>query len=347
MIATVEELVVPTIFDVAEAAGVSIASVSLVLNDPETPRVGKARREEIIRIANRIGYKPNLLARGLSNHGTGIVGLIVPMRDAIFFNPFITEFLSGIQTCLVENHYHLMIYSHDSKRGKITHSQIVQSKCADGMIVINTRLCTKSDIQGTIRELDSARVPFVMINSYCGGEINYVGMDYEQIGYDVGEYLCRRGHQKIAFVGGAEASPASPPMLAGFRRALTAHHVALPDRFVAYGEYDSETVRKVMRRFLKLKDRPTSIFCTGDQMVPDIYGVAKEEKLKIPEDLAVVGRGDVNFAALLTPTLTTVKLPLFEIGRRAAELLVKSLNQPNIEPRKILLSSHLVTRESA
>lgn len=337
----------PTIFDVAEAAGVSIASVSLVLNDPETRRVGKARRQEIIRIADRLGYKPNLLAKGLGNHGTGIVGLVVPMRDAIFFNPFITEFLSGIQTSLVENHYHLMIYSHDSKRGKITHSQIVQSKCADGMIVINTRLCTADDIRGTIHELDAARVPFVMINSYCGGEINYVGMDYDAIGHSVGEYLCQRGHRRVAFVGGAERSPASPPMLAGLRRALAAHGVALPARFVTYGEYDAETVRRVMRRLLKLKDRPTAVFCTGDQMVPDIYAAARAEGFGIPADLAVVGRGDVNFAALLTPTLTTVRLPLFEIGRRAADLLIRSLNRPGEPPQQILLPSELVVRESA
>jgi LacI family transcriptional regulator len=177
----------PNIFDVAEAAGVSIASVSLVMNDPETRRVSSAKRQEILRAARHLGYTPNLLAKGLGNHGTGIIGLVVPMRDAIFFNPFITEFLSGIQTSIVENQYHLMIYSHDSKRGKITHSQIVQSKCADGMIVINTRLCTADDIRGTIHELDAARVPFVMINSYCGGEINYVGMDYDAIGFSVGE----------------------------------------------------------------------------------------------------------------------------------------------------------------
>ncbi|MGH9847171.1 MAG: LacI family DNA-binding transcriptional regulator [Blastocatellia bacterium] len=337
----------PTIFDVAEAAGVSIASVSLVLNDPETPRVGKARRKEIIRLANQLGYKPNLLAKGLRDQGTGIVGMVVPMRDAIFFNPFITEFLSGIQTFLVENHYHLMIYSHDSKRGKITHSELIQSKATDGMIVINTRLSTKADIQGTIKELDAARVPFVMINSYCGGQINYVGMDYEQIGHDVGEYLCQRGHQRIAFIGGAQASPASPPMLAGFRRAIEARGVALPDRFVAFSEYDSESVRKITRRLLKLKHRPTAIYCTSDQLVPDIYSVSKEEKMKIPRDLAIVGRGDVNFAALITPTLTTVRLPLFEIGQQAAELLVKSLRRPGAEPRKILLPSHLVPRESA
>ncbi|NOT60528.1 MAG: LacI family DNA-binding transcriptional regulator [Acidobacteria bacterium] len=337
----------PTIFDVAEAAGVSIASVSLVLKDPDTPRVGQARRQEIIRIANRLGYKPNMLAKGLKSQGTGIIGMVVPMRDAIFFNPFITEFLSGIQTHLVEKHYHLLIYSHDSQRGKITHSELIQSKAADGMIVINTRLSTKADIQATIKELDAARVPFAMINSYCGGKINYVGMDYEQIGYDVGEYLCQHGHRKIAFLGGAQGSPASPPMLAGFKRALAAQRVTLQERFIAFSEYESEAVRKLTRRWLKLKDRPTAIYCTSDQLVPDIYAVAKEEKLTIPRDLAVVGRGDVNFAALLNPTLTTVRLPLFEIGRRAAELLVNNLNQPNAQTQKILLPSQLIARESA
>lgn len=215
------------------------------------------------------------------------------------------------------------------------------------MIVINTRLSTKADIQATIKELDAARVPFVMINSYCGGDINYVGMDYEQIGYDVGEYLCQRGHRKIAFIGGAQDSPASPPMLAGFTRALEKHAVALPNRLVVFREYDSATVRKLTRRFLKLKDRPTALYCTSDQLIPDIYAVVKEVQMRIPQDLAVVGRGDVNFAALLTPTLTTVRRPLFEIGRCAAELLVKNLSQPGGQPQKFLLPSQLIPRESA
>lgn len=337
----------PTIFDVAKAAGVSIASVSLVINDPHTPRVGNAKREEILRIAKKVGYSPNFLAKSLRTHGTGIVGLVVPMHGAIFYNPFIAEVLSGIQTYLSENSYHLIVYSHTSAHGKITRTQLMQSKCTDGLIFINTRLCTENDIQGTIRELQSARTPFVMINSYCGGEINYLGVDEFQIGHTAAKYLCDRGHQKIALIAGSKQSPASPPLIEGFQRALSEAGVKVNKRWLTYGEFDRDVIRAAAGRLLKSKERPTAVFCASDQMVPDLYEFLKQEQVRIPEDLAVVGRGNLMFASYLAPSLTTVHVPAFDLGYKAAGQLIKSLNDPTARPQQALLPCQIIQRESA
>ena len=126
----------PTIHDVARMARISTAAVSLVMNDHNTSRVSAARRRQILKIAEEIGYAPNGLAKALLHGETRIIGLIVPMRDPIFFNYFIAEVLSGIQACLIERGYHLMIYSHGADTGRVTRNELMQSRYVDGVIVV-------------------------------------------------------------------------------------------------------------------------------------------------------------------------------------------------------------------
>lgn len=339
----------PTIFDVARAANVSIASVSLVLRDPETRRVGAKKRQDILRIAKQTGYVPNLLARGLSNHGTGIVGLAIPMRDPkVSFNPSIADMLAGIQSTLLEQDYHLMFYSHKSDKGKITHSQIIRSKCTDGLIFINTRMCTAEDMTATIRELNSAHIPFVMINS--GQEqtgINYVGVDDYAIGGLAADYLFQRGHRKIGTIAGSRTSPTSAILLRSFRTRLGSLGVTLQEKWLGYSEFERRPTHDLVRAWLGKKDRPTAIFCTTDQIVPFAYEALQAENIRIPTDMAVLGRGDLPYAAYLNPPLTTLTVPIFEIGRKAAQLLIDSLKDRDRSPQQILLPSNVVERSSA
>lgn len=186
-----------TIHDVARKAKVSIAAVSLVMNDPHTARVGPTKRQIIIDTARELNYSASGIAKALSNGEPRIVGLLVPMRDPIFFNYFIAQVLSGIQEVLVARGYHLMIYSHRTQTGRVTHDQIQQSRFADGMIVLNTRMCTAQNEHDTIADLQRAKIPFVMANAYSGSEpINYVGMDDYQAGWRAGKTLISKGHKR-------------------------------------------------------------------------------------------------------------------------------------------------------
>ncbi len=337
----------PTIVDVAREAKVSTAAVSLVLNDPHTNRVGQDKKKEILRVAKRLGYAPNGLAKALIQGSTRILGLVVPLRDPIFFNYFIAEVLSGIQSCLMERNYHLMIFSHSAKSGKITRSQILRSKFVDGLIFINTRMCTDADMDATIQEVSTAEIPFVMVNAYYGhSAINYVGVDDRQIGYAAGAYLLDKGHRRIALLDGARRSPMRVPLAEGFQKALRDRDVRWDPALSAFGEFDSDTTRKAALAWFRLKERPTAIFCSDAQMAPNLYEFLRDANLRIPQDVAILGRGDFISNRYLTPRLTTLRLPTFEMGGRAAELLVNSLGGQNRVPQRILLPSELIERES-
>jgi DNA-binding LacI/PurR family transcriptional regulator len=339
---------VPTIFDVAKAANVSIAAVSLALSDPKTTRVGPEKRKAILSAAKRLGYTPNVLARGLHRLGTRILGLIVPMRDPIFFNLFIAEVLTGIQQCLIERGYHLIIYSHSDGRGRITSNEVIQSKATDGLIFINTRVCTKRDMRASIRELGQAGIPFVMINgAQEESGINYVGVDERQLGVLAAEFLASQGHRRIGMLSGPRTSPTTALMLGGFQEGLARHGVEWREEWSVFGDYQRDQTRKAVRQILEMKQAPTALFCSSDQMVPDVYEQVREQGASIPGDLAILGRGDLVYAQYLEPPLTTIRVPMRKIGFEAAGLLIDQLVDRRSETRKLLLQGEIVRRGSA
>src|ERR1700733_9497641 len=168
----------PKLSDIAKRVGVSTAAVSLALNKGETTRVSAKKRAEILRVAEDMGYYPNELARALAERRTRLLGLVVPLRDPIFFNQFIAQALSGIQNTLMRRGYNLLVFSPSGKPGRVTRDQIMESRFTDGLILINTRSCTVQDVNETIKELNAAHIRFSMINSYYDrAPINYVGVD--------------------------------------------------------------------------------------------------------------------------------------------------------------------------
>lgn len=338
----------PNIFDVARVANVSIASVSLVLKDPETSRVGRAKRAEILKAAKELGYSPNLLTRGLAKNGTGILGLVVPTVDAkVFFNLTISEILAGIQACLAERKQHLLVHSHMGSKGKITETEIVRSRTMDGLIFINTRNCTGSDITATVQELHEAQLPFVMINSAQDIDgINYVGVDERALGTAAGHYLAAKGHTEIGMIAGTASSPTTQFLREGLAAGLKAHGIKLTTKNVAYGSFRTDNTLEAVEQLLRLKPRPTALFCATDLMAPDVYDKLRQLKLEIPKDVAVLGRGDLMFASFLRPALTTFRFPFFEIGYESAATLISSIKSQTRATKKILLPAPIVERES-
>jgi len=218
----------------------------------------------------------------------------------------------------------------------------------DGIIFFNTRLCTEADMAATIRELTSSSTPFVMINSYYGHEhINYVGVDDREIGHSAVMYLRGLGHRSLALLLGARRSSSSQPLEAGFTEALREAQLPWDGTLSAFGEYDGETVAHAIKGWVRRKRPPTAIFCGDDQMAPDVYTALRAERCRIPDDVAVVSRGDLMIAAYLSPKLTTIRIPTFEMGRRAAELLTDTLDGRSHHPQRILLPTPLIERESA
>lgn len=337
-----------TIQDVAKHAGVSTAAVSLVLNEPGTRRVGPEKKQRILRAVKVLSYRPNGMARALITRASRILGLVVPLRDPIFFNTFIAGVLTGIQAVLIERGYHLMIYSHSARSGRITREQLIETRFVDGVIFINTRLCLESDMEATIEELRSAAIPHVMINNYYGHQaINYVGVDDLQTGYLAARYLIRKGRSRIAFLGSAGRTPTSRVLLEGFQNGMREGNRQMPASRVAWGEFDPAATRVIAAKWLRSKRPPNAIFCTDDQMVPIVYEVARNQNLSIPQEVAVLGRGDSFLTEYLFPKLSCLRIPTVEMGRRAAGLLIDSLSHPERLPERVLLPTEMIPRDSA
>jgi DNA-binding LacI/PurR family transcriptional regulator len=337
----------PTIYDVASQAKVSIAAVSLVMNDPNTTRVGEAKRQEILRVARRLGYTPSGIAKALTEGSTRIIGLVIPLREPIFFHPFIAEVLSGMQNCVTEQDYHLMIYSHKAGTGRVTRGEIQQSRYADGVIVLNTRMSTAQDMSATIEELRAANIPFVMVNGYSGnGQINYVGIDDQETGRVGVQYLIDRGHTRIGLLCGARKSPISASIVAGYKHAMRSNNLPYQTALSVYCEYGQNLIRQAVTRWMKHNDPPTAIFCADDQFAPTVYAILRDMGLKVPSEVSVLARGSNALAEYLEPKLTTITVPGVEIGERAAEQLIKTLKSSVTRRRRLILPCVLNERDS-
>lgn len=336
-----------TIYDIAKAAGVSIASVSIVIRDNESPRVSEKKRHEILRIARELGYTPNAVAKALSEGSTRIVGLVVPMKEPIFNNPFIADVLTGIQSAVMDYGFHLMVYTHRATTGRLTKSELQQSRLVDGVIAINTRMCSAEDMNATIGDLRATHTKFVMVNGYYGDQpINYVGVDDEANARLAVDYLSEKGHQSIALVTGSPRSPISKHLLSGFRRGLRQHRLATTNLRHANCNYDEALLLETVRGWMREADPPTAIVCADNHVALQLYQVARTLKLTIPDDLSVLGTGNGYLGSTQHPRLTTIAIPAVEIGKRAAILLINSISG-DPSPARIILPAQIMPGESA
>ncbi|SEF60074.1 transcriptional regulator, LacI family [Bryocella elongata] len=334
----------PRLTDIAKRAGVSIAAVSIALNKSESNRVSAERRQKILRIAEEMGYVPNELARALAERRTRLLGLVVPLRDPIFFNQFIAQALSGIQSTLMKRGYNLLVFSPSGKPGRATRDQILESRFMDGLVFINTRSCTAGDVKRTIEELDRAQIKFAMINSYYGrAPINYVGVDDAAIGSAAVDYLTERGHKRIAFLSGSATLPAHQQLVKGMRRSLEKRGLELKPELIGCTGYEVERAFQILDDWFRTKrDRPTAILTADDQLLLNLYDYAEQRGLKMPGDIAVLNRGNSTPEHHLRPRPTTLVTPTLRMGELAAELLIDSIEKPGTPPQRVLLPFELV-----
>lgn len=334
----------PKLSDIAKRAGVSVAAASIALNDSQTKRVSAGKRDLILKIAKEMGYAPNEVARALAERRTRLVGLMVPLRDPIFFNQFIAQALSGIQSSLSRRGYNLLVYSPKGKPGRETRDQIVENKFTDGLIFINTRLCSPSDVKTTIRELDAAQIKFTMINSYHGrAAINYVGVDDFAIGSAAANYLVERGHKKIAFLSGLNTLSTHIQLLAGQQKALASHELEIAKEAIGCTGYEQQEAFRILDHwFASRRRRPSAIFCGDDQLLTYLYNWVEARGMRVPEELSILARGNAETISLLRPRPTAFCIPTFQMGETAADMLIDLIEDPQRERKRVFLPFHFL-----
>lgn len=328
----------PTIYDVAKAAGVSIATVSRVLNEPQ--KVNDETRNSVLSAIDRLGYVPKAEARARAMQQNRRIGVITPYFTA----PSFVQRLRGVASALRDTMYELVIYTVESSDKLNRYLEALPiNHYLDGLIILSLQF----DDHFAHRLLDY-HLEAVLVE-YPHNVLSSVEIDDVSGGRMAAEYLARKGHTRVGFVGDTVIPEFGiHPItlrLAGFRQKLNDLKIPLMDENILTVAYDVEATHQAAINYLLRPGRPTAIFAATDMQAIAMIKAARELNLRIPQDLAVIGFDDLDMAELFG--LTTIRQHLDESGKIAAELLVSRINDPNRPVQHIQLPLNIVERETA
>ncbi len=328
----------PTMNDVASAAGVSVATVSALING--TAKVSPALTRRIEEAIAAIGYERNAIARSLRMGATRTVGLTV----TDIRNPFFTDLVSTVQHILSRAGYAVMVCSND-ETPELQQEQIklLLDRAVDGLIIAPTG--EDSDLQ---QLLSSVRKPVVMIDRTCDGlEIDTVTLDNRKAARDATSYLLTLGHRRIGFISGPQHASTGRDRLDGYRQALAAGGVAFAPELVEEGNFREADGYRATTKLLAQRERPSALFSANNLMTIGAMKAVRDIGLNCPSDVSVACFDDFPWADVFHPQLTTVAQPVQQLAEHAAALLLDRLSGKSDEaPRQLVLRGQLIIRES-
>jgi len=303
----------PTIRDIAEAASVSTAAVSYVINDK--PGVSDDTRRRVLKIMREMRYRPNPQAKGLADRRTGMIGLMIPdITDSFYVNV-----VRGVEATANQLGYTLnLCTTHGDGDRERDVAERFASGGVDGVIMMTYRLAPSE-----LKDLGSRRAPVVAIdNPDAAGWVPSLVVDNVELGRTATSYLLELGHLRIGFVHGVEGSVTSESRYQGYLQALGSYGVEPSFDLVVYGGFAYDGGAEAARRLLSMPDRPTAIFAANDQMALGVISAAAELGLTVPDDVSVIGVDDIEASSLVAPGLTTLRQPTWEMGACAVQTLV-------------------------
>ncbi len=327
-----------TIRDVARVAGYSINTVSRALTGK--PEISPATRTRILEVAAQLGYKPNWLARGLRSSRTGIIGVIV----ADIANPYFSTLVKGAVKMARAYDYNIVLLSTDEDYDREKEAiQVLLSQRVDGVLIAPTQKGTE-----TIEELVKSEVPFLLMSRYFAElETDYVIMDDLQGGFLATEYLLNRGHKRIAMINGPLHISSARERFEGYKKALSQHGLEVDLSLIVSGALTMEDGYRAARRLLQ-RASLSAIFAFSDFVAFGVLRAIREQGLRVPQDIAVVGFDDILFASCMETPLTTVDGSKERLGKKAVEILVRKLNKEKPAKQvKIRLPVRLIVRATA
>lgn len=323
-----------TISDVARTAGVSVATVSKVIN--RRYGVAAATSERVQEVITQLGYESSLVARSLRSHRTHVIGILVAE-----FEPFSTEILKGTSEAIAGTGYELLAYSGGGRSGSDVGWERRYLSRLSGTLIDGAVLVTP-----TVIEVHDG-VPVVAIDPHRGPSgLPTVDSDNHSGGRRATEHLLDLGHRRIAFLAGRPDLESSRLREEGFRAAMADAGVPVDPALVRVGGYRKATADQPAHELLALPERPTAVFAANDLMAIATLEAARDIGLRVPEDLSVVGFDDVPEAALTTPPLTTVAQPIQRMGSEAIALLIELMAGREVPTDHIRLPTRLVERGS-
>jgi LacI family transcriptional regulator len=329
-----------SIKDVSRAAGVSISTVSHVLNG--TRFVSPALQERVRAAVVELDYRQNGLARSLRTRQSFALGLVIPDVS----NPYYPQIARGVQDAAAGKGYWVFLCNSDRRpESEIRLLDALEQRRADGVI-----LDASGPDPALLAALRRASVPVVLV----GSRIDEPDLDVVTVapngGYEAVRHLLRSGRRRVALITGPPVPGQTRPGKArGYLQALEEAGVTAEPALIVDGGYTREGGQEAMRRLMALPQPPDGIFAANDLMAIGALAAARTVGRRVPEDVAIVGYDDIPEAAVTSPALTTVAVPKYEMGRAAAEVLLERLGKDRDqgEPKRIVLPYQLVVRETA
>lgn len=335
-----------TIMDVAREAGVSRSTVSRVLNNR-----GEVDAETLARVnaaITKLDYFPNASARALAKQKTETIGVML----ADLSDPFYEQIIGGIQQIADQHKYSVAFYN--SRDDLTDHGNIVASAIrgnrVDGLLIVGSSTRDANLIQGLIatglpvalieRNVENPHVPCVVCDNVQGAKV-------------ATEHLIKLGHRRIACIAGKLDYQSGLDRLIGFRAACAKHYVVVDDGLIVAGRFQNNGGYTAMLQLMQMEHRPTAVFACNDMMAIGAIRAASELGIRIPEDVAIVGFDDIQFASMIHPQLTTMSQPLFAMAARATKQLIDAMSRKNskgtsdfVVSEKQVFSAELIVRKS-
>jgi DNA-binding LacI/PurR family transcriptional regulator len=324
-----------TIYDVAEKAGVSIATVSKVINN--TGRISDKTRKKVISVIDELNYYPSFVASALTGKRTQTLGLLMPNLA----NPFYAELARGMEDRAEEQNYSIVMCSTDYKAEKEQkYVSLLVRKRVDGFII--TAGFNNVDL---IKELIEHKIPIVLINyNIARASLNSVSVDDYAGGYQAVAHLAELGHKRIAMI--AETVQSSAERIRGYKGALKHFELVYDEKLYTEAKATVENGRKETEKLLALEEPPTAIFAFNDILAIGAIEAVRKLGLSVPEDISIIGFDNTILSKYCSPSLTTMSQPLDEIGHQAVDLLVEEIESRKTQKQRIMLSAELIIRES-
>ncbi len=322
-----------SIEDVAKAAGVSITTVSRVIN--KFPTVKEDNRRRVEDAVRRLKFKPNLAAQRLASGSNNTIGLEIPRYEGIFYSYYAMEIFRSAGIACDNLRVDLLLHLTDGK-GALNPSAVGGVVFAD---IINNRR--------HVEELLETGVPIVLMN-YLEKKLDVASVSIDNLkgAQTATEYLIHLGHEKIAFISGDLMTQAAADRLEGYKLSLEKSGIAFREDYFLKGDYSRKSARAATDKILELSDRPSAIFVSSDDMAMEVVTVLMEHGLKVPQDISIIGFDDDPVCLYGPVALTTMRQPLKDMAQTAVKELYLKMQDPARETVRIILSPELIIRDS-
>jgi len=331
-----------TIYDIANKAGVSTATVSRALGD-KSDTVKPETRKKIIQISDDLNFRPNSLAKNLAKRTTSAIGLVLPDIQGDFYN----QIIKGVDEIAFSGGYHLIVASSHSKRN-IVESLLgfMRESLVDGVILMIPSM--NSQLEDVLAKY---KIPVVIINDIQAfDKYDIVSINNYQGAYSIIDYTIKSlNHSKIAMITGPAGNHDSQMRKKGYTCALKEAGITIRKDWIIEGDFTTKGGELACSRILSMKEKPDVIFAANDNMAAGCYNVAESLGLKIPKDIGIIGFDHIELGSFLRPKLTTVHVPASEIGKTSTQLLINRLSnkeENSFEPKNIKISTGIIIGDS-